>query len=63
MGALASSFHCYIFFILFLIFLYFFEEIKKCELGNNPKMGYDIGNLWIVGEFVGNKYINGCTNR
>jgi len=43
--------------------LYFFEERKKCELGNNPKMGYDIGNLWIVGEFVGNKYINGCTNR
>ena len=29
------------FYNIFFIFLYFFEERKKCELGNNPKIGYD----------------------
>jgi hypothetical protein len=46
MGALTSSFHCYIF--IFDFFCIFLRE-KKYESENNPKMGYDTyeeqGNL------------------
>ena len=43
---MASSSHCYIFCNIFFIFLYFIFLLrkKKCELGNNPKMGYDNSN-------------------
>jgi hypothetical protein len=47
MGVLASSSHCYIFCNIFLFscilfyFILFYLREKKCELVNNPKMGYD----------------------
>jgi hypothetical protein len=40
---LAFSFNCYIlfYFCIFILFLFFLRERKKCEFGNNSKMGYD----------------------
>jgi hypothetical protein len=37
MGALASSFHCYIFFILFLIFCIFLKREKNVNWGITQK--------------------------
>jgi hypothetical protein len=43
LSVLAFSFNCYIlfYFCIFILFLFFLRERKKCEFGNNSKMGYD----------------------